>query len=64
LGFTKAPRNEVGCIGDTVRTCLDELIWSAESRGKLLARDHATIGVAIESFEDGRLALMLNLAGD
>ena len=64
LGFTKAPRHEIGCTGETVRTCLDGLIWSTKNRGKLLARDHEAIGISTMPLENGQLMMMINLAAD
>ena len=64
LGFTRLPRNEVGCTGGSVRECLDGLYWSAETRGQLFDVNHGVMGVAVSELPDGNIALMLNLASE
>jgi hypothetical protein len=64
LGFTRLPRNEVGCTGASARECLDGLFWSAQTRGQVLNANHGVMGVAASELPDGQVAIMLNLASE
>lgn len=64
LGFTRTPRNEIGCSGASVRECLDSLFWSATARSQLLDGEYSVLGVAAADLGNDQLALLLNLAAE
>ena len=60
--LTGTPTTSLICIGETPRACIDQIYWSAQHRGALLAPNLAGAGVASEVV-GGRIHAVIHLAG-